>query len=125
MEPDMQHVQPTFSVSVRHPGARPQLAILDLRGDVDRTIETELQEAFGAAEGDGVETIALNFSGVELINSTGIALIVGLLARARRSQRRLFAYGLSPHYEEIFHITRLADFIAIYAGETDALDAAA
>jgi anti-sigma B factor antagonist len=119
----MQHVQHTFSVSVRYPGERPQVAILDLRGDVDKMIEAALHEAFDAAEGESVETIALNFSDVELINSTGIALIVGLLARARRSQRRLIVYGLNAHYEEIFHITRLADFIPIYADEASALDA--
>jgi hypothetical protein len=31
------------------------------------------------------------------------------------------AYGLSDHYQEIFEITRLSDFIAIFSDERAAL----
>jgi len=63
----------------------------------------------------------LNFNRVDYINSTGIALIVGLLAKARQSRRRLSVYGLSEHYVEIFHITRLADFMSLFPDEASAL----
>ncbi len=63
----------------------------------------------------------LNFSQVDYINSTGIAVIVTLLARARAEGRQLRAFGLSPHYEEIFQITRLADFMSIHHNEPEAL----
>ena len=58
---------------------------------------------------------------IDYINSTGIALIVSLLGRARASQRRLSAYGLSDHYVEIFNITRLSDFMGIYPDEKSAV----
>jgi anti-anti-sigma factor len=58
---------------------------------------------------------------VDYINSTGIALIVSLLAQARKSRQRLVVYGLSDHYVEIFQITRLADFMTIYPDEESAL----
>ncbi len=45
-------------------------------------------------------------------------LVVGLLARARKAQRRLAVCGLSDHYQEIFQITRLVDFMTIYPDET-------
>ena len=48
------------------------------------------------------------------INSTGIALIVSVLARARAERRKVVASGLSPHYREIFDITRLSDFIELF-----------
>ena len=63
----------------------------------------------------------LNFEGVDYINSTGIALIVGLLAQARKSHRRLVVCGLSEHYQEIFRITRLSDFMQIFDDEPSAL----
>jgi anti-anti-sigma factor len=56
--------------------------------------------------------VLLNFSGVEYINSTGIALIVGVLAQVRKAKRHLSTFGLSDHYTEIFQITRLADFMS-------------
>jgi anti-anti-sigma factor len=65
--------------------------------------------------------VLLNFGGVGYINSTGIALIVGLLAQARKERRQLLACGLSEHYREIFEITRLSDFMTTYADESAAL----
>jgi anti-anti-sigma factor len=67
----------------------------------------------------------LNFTAVGYINSTGIALIVAILAKARRARLPLRVYGLSPHYQEIFQITRLADFMSICADEASALAVAA
>jgi anti-anti-sigma factor len=69
------------------------------------------------------DIILLNFSDVDYINSTGIALIVNLLTRARKAHHRLLACGLSDHYAEIFQITRLADFIGIFPDEASALAA--
>jgi len=56
----------------------------------------------------------LDFSAVDYINSTGIALIVSVLARARAERRKVVACGLSQHYREIFDITRLSDFIELF-----------
>ena len=50
---------------------------------------------------------------VDYINSTGIALIVRLLAEARRDHRVVIAEGLTDHYREIFRITRLSDYLTI------------
>ena len=65
--------------------------------------------------------MVLNFADAGYINSTGIALIVGLLARARADGIEVRACGLSDHYREIFEITRLADFMRIKTDETSAL----
>jgi anti-anti-sigma factor len=55
-----------------------------------------------------------DFSKVDYINSTGIAVIVGVLAMARAEERQVGAVGLTDHYKEVFEITRLADFMNIY-----------
>lgn len=65
--------------------------------------------------------ILLNFSQVEYINSTGIALIVSLLKRARQTNCSLVACNMSEHYREIFQITRLTDFIHLFPDEASAL----
>jgi len=95
--------------------------IIDLSGEINGLVEADLNEAYVLAEKTGSQTIVLNFSEVEYINSTGIALIVGLLARARKNQRKLVVFGLSDHYTEIFNITRLADFMTIYPDEVSAI----
>lgn len=90
---------------------------IDLSGEINALADQELQSAYAEAESGSSSIIVLNFSAVSYINSTGIALIVGLMARARKTHRTLAVYGLNDHYLEIFQITRLADFIKIYADE--------
>ena len=43
--------------------------------------------------------------------------VVRLLADARRDGRGVRAIGLTPHYREIFRITRLSDFMDIVEGD--------
>jgi anti-anti-sigma factor len=102
----------------------PAGAVLDLRGEINGFGQETLDAAYEEAEKEDPEAIILNFEEVDYINSTGIALIVGLLAKARASKRRLLAYGLSDHYVEIFNITRLSDFVGVYPDEESALSEA-
>ena len=97
------------------------VAVIDLRGDIDGGAEQALNAAYAAATVTDPAAVLLNFSGVEYINSTGIALIVGVLAQARKAKRHISTFGLSDHYTEIFQITRLADFMGIYPDEASAL----
>ena len=95
--------------------------IIDLQGEINVFAEEALNSAYSEAVSQGKSNVLLNFEGVDYINSTGIALIVGVMAQARKSRRRLLTYGLSDHYVEIFRITRLSDFIAIFPDERSAL----
>ncbi len=96
-------------------------AVVDLRGDIDADAEAALNDAYDLAERTGGTLVVLNFADVGYINSTGIALIVGLLARSRAAGGRLSVIGLSEHYREIFTITRLSDFMTLYPDEASAL----
>ena len=91
------------------------MPVIELVGDVDSRAEAALDTAY--AEVETADGVLLDFSGVTYMNSTGIALIVGLLARARKNGKTLSARGLSEHYREIFEITRLADYMNIVDDE--------
>jgi anti-anti-sigma factor len=93
---------------------REGVAVIDLAGDVDRGAEAALDAAWEQATAEPPDAVVLNFEGAGYINSTGIALIVSVLARARAERRKVVASGLSPHYREIFDITRLSDFIELF-----------
>lgn len=110
-------IQP-FNAQVRQtPGA----AVIDLYGEINAQADQALNAAYAEAVQNGAETVVLNFTKADYINSTGIALIVGLLAQARKAKRQLRVYGLSDHYIEIFQITRLADFMHVFDNEESAL----
>ncbi len=102
-------------------------AIIDLRGELDAEAEDALDRAYGEATASGAEHgsshVLLNFEQVSYMNSKGIALLIGLLMRARGEDRQVLACGLSDHYREIFTITRLVDYMAPFPDEASALAA--
>ena len=103
----------TVDVDASTPGE----AKLRMRGDVDVAADDTLAAAYRSAAETGASRVVLDFGDVGYINSTGIALIVRLLAEARRDHREVVAVGLSEHYREIFRITRLSDYLTIADAE--------
>ena len=95
-------------------------ATIHLAGDIDGGARDAFDAAYAEAASGSPATMLLDFGAVDYINSTGIALIVGLLGRARADGTAVEACGLSDHYREIFEITRLSDFMSIYADEASA-----
>jgi anti-anti-sigma factor len=109
-----------FEAAVRPSG---DVAVIDLTGEIDAGADAELNRAYDEAVTSGAKVVLLNFADTTYINSTGIALIVGVLAQARKQGTTLRACGLSEHYREIFEITRLVDFVSIYDDEASAIGA--
>jgi anti-anti-sigma factor len=95
--------------------------IIDLSGEINAAADSALKGAYAQAIQGRPNRLLLNFHDVDYINSTGIALIVGVLAQARKAQLPLVTFGLSPHHQEIFRITRLSDFIGMVDDEASAL----
>jgi anti-anti-sigma factor len=99
-----------LAAEVRHEA---DSARIILTGRIDRDGDAAMTDAYAQARTTGAGPIVLDFNGTDYINSTGIALIVRLLAEARRDGRPVQARGLSEHYREIFRLTRLSDFMAL------------
>jgi anti-sigma B factor antagonist len=107
------------TVRVEHPGPA---IVLTLIGEVDGGATDVLLPAYdAAAAGDPAPAVVLDLAGVDYVNSTGIALIVSVLTRARAQGRTVLATGLSEHYRQIFEITRLSDYITLHPDLGDAL----
>jgi anti-sigma B factor antagonist len=88
-----------------------------MHGDLDSRADATLASAYVDVHAMAPGSLTLDFHDVGYINSTGIALVVRLLAEARRDGRTVRAVGLTPHYREIFRITRLSDFMDIIEGD--------
>jgi anti-sigma B factor antagonist len=109
----------TFEVREHSERAR----VIVITGDITAGSEDVLMDAYGRANGDGVQAIVLSFSELEYMNSGGIGLLVTLLVRAQRQGQQVLAYGLSDHYRQIFELTRLDEAVGIHDSEADALAA--
>jgi anti-sigma B factor antagonist len=115
--------QGTLSTTVRR--IDDAVAVLDIQGEITSQSEEALGDAYAeAADERGTRAVVLNFSGLEYMNSGGIGLLVTLLVRANRAKQKLFAYGLTEHYRQIFELTRLDEAIGIYETEAEAVAAA-
>jgi anti-sigma B factor antagonist len=99
--------------------------ILEVHGELTTFAEERLMAAYNEACDRNVRNILLNFDGLEYMSSSGIGLLVTLLIRAQRQQKRLLACGLSDHYRHIFELTRLDEAISVHPDEASALAAAA
>jgi anti-anti-sigma factor len=108
----------SFDAKVRQEGS---VVTMDLSGEINRGADERMSSAYDEIAKTGVATILLNFTKVGYINSTGIAVIVAMLGRARSDGRQVSAYGLTDHYKHLFDITRLSDFMHIYDDESPPL----
>lgn len=103
--------------------ASPTLAIIAVRGELTGAMDAALMAAYARAADPATRAVALDFTELEYMNSTGIGLLVTLLVRAQRQRQRLMAFGLSDHYRQILSLTRLDEAIGIVGSEEEALAA--
>jgi len=114
---------PAIAFNAEVAGSR-RLPVIELAGDINVAAETGLAAAYAEVKALGADTVLLDFTATAYINSTGIALIVRLLADARSDRREVRVCGLSAHYLEIFQITRLSDYMRIFDDQASATAAA-
>jgi anti-anti-sigma factor len=102
-------------------GQQSDIAIIELHGEINAAAEETLNNAYTQVIALNSRAILINLAGVDYITSTGMALLVSLLAQARQEQRTLAACNLNDHYKEVFKITRMTDFMMIFSDEASAL----
>jgi len=97
-----------------------ELAIIDLQGDVTSAAEKRIASAYERAAAQKVQFVILNFSRVGYINSAGMSIIISLLTRSQSENRKLYAFGLTPHYQQIFGMVGLLKYVPHFPDEEQA-----
>ncbi len=100
------------------------VAVIAISGDVTAACEQVLGQAWDEASAAPTRAVVLDFTGLSYMNSSGIGMLVTVLVRANRAKQKLLAFGLTPHYRQIFTLTRLDEAIGIHDDEDAALAAA-
>jgi len=70
---------------------------------------------------NGETKIILNFANVGYINSSGIAIIIGLVTLLSNKGGRLRACGLIPHFQKVFNMVGLTQYMDLFDSEKEAL----
>lgn len=107
-----------LSVSTRD---RDGIAVIDLAGDVTTFAEEKINSAYAQVTGQGAKNILLNFRQNDYINSAGIAILIGIVTEVNRNNQKLAVSGLSQHFQKIFRMVGLAQYIDIYQDEEEAI----
>lgn len=96
------------------------VAILTFSGDIASTSKDTMLQAYHGV--GAVKKVLLDFSGVDYINSSGIAIIIQMLIEERAAGHRTIGiFGLTPHFKKVFTMVGVSKYATISADEASAL----
>jgi anti-sigma B factor antagonist len=79
--------------------------------------------AWQALNGDA-SSVLLDFTGVDYVNSSGIAIIIQMLLEASKAGKKTIGiFGLSAHFNKVFTMVGINRYAALYPNEQAALAA--
>lgn len=99
------------------------VTILEFAGDISSASKDAVLAAYHGVDGT-TGKILLDFSGVDYINSSGIAIIIQVLLEAEKAQTQSIGiFGLSPHFRKVFTMVGINKYAALHIDEPSALAA--
>ena len=107
---------------LKSPSGSP-VAVLRFEGDIASTSKDAVLGAYQALPKETTKLILLDFTGVEYINSSGIALVIQLLIEASHTGQTVYAFGLSAHFTKVFTMVGITKYARLFHSEAEALAA--
>ena len=96
------------------------VAVLRFHGDITSTSKAVILDAYRALPA-GRDKIVLDFTKVDYLNSSGIAVLIQLLMEAHKTAQAVHSYGLSTHFQKVFVMVGITKYTHLYADESAAL----
>jgi anti-anti-sigma factor len=94
--------------------------ILAFAGDISSASKDTILTAYRGL--DGAAKVVLDFTGVDYVNSSGIAIIIQVLLEAAKTGKQSIAiFGLSPHFQKVFTMVGINRYAALHKDEASAL----
>jgi anti-anti-sigma factor len=99
------------------------VTVLRFEGDIASTSKEAVIGLYQSLSKDDAKLILLDFTKVDYINSSGIALVIQLLIEASNSGQKVVAFGLSAHFTKVFTMVGITKYAGLYATQDQALAA--
>ena len=99
------------------------VTVIRFEGDIASTSKDAVLGAYQALPKATNKIILLDFTKVDYINSSGIALVIQLLIEASNSGQKVYAYGLSPHFVKVFTMVGITKYAGLFPDQAAALAA--
>ncbi|WP_299548981.1 STAS domain-containing protein [uncultured Tateyamaria sp.] len=80
---------------------------------IDAAVAIEFKEAMRSATDNGDDTVVLDLSEVQFIDSSGLGAIVAAMKQMGQS-RKLALAGLTPTVEKVFRLTRMDSVFPVF-----------
>jgi anti-sigma B factor antagonist len=95
------------------------ITVLRFSGDITSASQPAVM---GTYEGlpDTTRRILLDFSKVEYLNSSGIALVIQMLIAASKHGQTIRSFGLSPHFQKVFTMVGITKYTSLHPDEASA-----
>jgi anti-sigma B factor antagonist len=93
--------------------------VVYLQGEVDLASAPQLRRGIYELIDNGSQRIAVDLTGVEFMDSTGLGVLIGALKRVREGGGALVLAGIRPAVSRVFEITGLDRIFTIHESLTE------
>lgn len=107
---------------ITSPAGEP-VSVLRFEGDIASTSKDAVLGTYQTLPKATVKNILLDFTKVDYINSSGIALVIQLLIEASNAGQKVLAYGLSAHFTKVFTMVGITKYAGLFPDQSAALAA--
>lgn len=98
-------------------------AIVSATGDIDMSSSVAFQQEVLKILNSNPQRIVISLHGVNYMDSSGLASLVKLLSRSRKTGAKIVLAGLNPRVKSLFEITRLNGIFKICDSIDEAMTA--
>jgi anti-sigma B factor antagonist len=93
------------------------VAIVRFQGDITSASKAAVVDSYQSLDKGAYKQIMLDFSKVEYLNSSGIALVIQVLMEASKAGQTVECFGLSAHFQKVFTMLGLTKYTRLHANE--------
>ncbi len=98
------------------------IGYLDFPRDVTAQTREAAYRAYTELARAKLNVMVMNFTDSDYLNSAGIGLVISLVEDATQAGRRVYAFGLSPHYRKLFGMVGLTERMTLVRDEAELRD---
>jgi anti-sigma B factor antagonist len=96
--------------------------VLRFAGDITSASQAAVMGTYQGIS-DKAKRIVLDFSAVDYLNSSGIALVIQMLIAANKTGQVIQTFGLKPHFQKVFTMVGITKYTTIHTDEKTACGA--
>jgi len=95
------------------------ITVIRFSGDITSTSQAAVLGTYQGLPED-TQRILLDFSKVEYLNSSGIALVIQLMIAAGKKGQSIQSFGLTPHFQKVFTMVGITKYTTLHPNEKTA-----